>query len=85
MRARYDAAGVEYITLESFLKVHQLVDTGGQAKIRIAAGQVLVNDHVETRRGRKLRHGDSVSVDEHHIRVEFTSTDDATTTPHTFP
>lgn len=81
MRARFDTAGIEYITLESFLKVHQLVSTGGQAKLRIAAGQVSVNDHVETRRGRKLRHGDFVSVDEHCIQVEFTSVDNSTSSP----
>lgn len=73
MRARFDQNGAEYITLESFLKVHQLVDTGGQAKQSIVSGLVSVNCHVETRRGRKLRHGDLVSVGEHRIQVEFTS------------
>ncbi len=52
----------EYITLNAFLKRAGVADTGGHAKALIASRQVLVNGEVETRRGRKLRPGDRVSV-----------------------
>ncbi len=51
-----------YIKLDSFLKWQNLVGTGGQAKLMIQDGQVLVNHKVETRRGRKLVNGDKVTV-----------------------
>lgn len=53
----------ETIKLEQFLKLAQVVATGGQAKMLIQSGAVRVNGVVETRRGRKLRPGDSVIVD----------------------
>ena len=37
--------------------------TGGQAKRIIQAGEVLVNDQVETRRKKKLVVGDEVTLD----------------------
>jgi ribosome-associated protein len=53
----------EYIKLDQFLKLAQIVTTGGQAKHVILEGQVKVNGEVELRRGRKLRDGDRVEVD----------------------
>ncbi len=50
-----------YIKLDSFLKWQNLVDTGGEAKLRIQDGEVRVNGKIETRRGRKLVNGDKVS------------------------
>ena len=52
----------EYIKLDAFLKYAGAVGTGGEAKIRIAAGEVCVNGEVCTQRGRKLRSGDRVTV-----------------------
>ena len=60
----------EYIKLDQFLKLAQIVQTGGQAKILIQAGQVLVNGEVETRRGRKLYAGDVVEVDGEELHVQ---------------
>lgn len=54
------AARDESIKLDQFLKLAGVVRSGGEAKILIQSGQVLVNGEVETRRGRKLRHGDVV-------------------------
>ena len=45
----------EYIKLDQFLKLAQIVMTGGQAKAMILEGLVKVNGEVELRRGRKLR------------------------------
>ncbi len=53
--------GEEFITLQSLLKAAGLCDTGGAAKHAIVEGQVLVDGEVETRRGKKIRAGQSVS------------------------
>lgn len=53
----------ETIKLDQFLKLAQVVQTGGEAKVLIQTGQVIVNGAVETRRGRKLRPGDVVVID----------------------
>ena len=52
----------EFIKLDQFLKLADVVQTGGEAKVLIQSGQVMVNGQVETRRGRKLRPGDVVVV-----------------------
>lgn len=49
------------IRLGQFLKWVGAVSTGGQAKILIQSGEVLVNGAVETRRGRQLLPGDKVN------------------------
>ena len=51
----------EFIKLDAFLKFTGSVGTGGEAKIEIAEGRVLVNGEVCTMRGKKLRDGDTVS------------------------
>ena len=51
------------IKLDSFLKLAGAVQTGGQAKILLKNGLVQVNGQSETRRGRKLKIGDVVTVD----------------------
>jgi len=61
----------EFIKLDQFLKVQQVVRSGGEAKQLIQSGEVLVNGEEETRRGRKLRHGDRVAVFDMEIPVEF--------------
>lgn len=53
---------VETIELDRFLKLAQVVQSGGEAKVLIRSGEVQVNGTVETRRGRKLRPGDVVFV-----------------------
>ncbi|MFN8488360.1 MAG: S4 domain-containing protein YaaA [Caldilineaceae bacterium] len=52
----------EYIKLDQFLKLAQVVQSGGEAKHLIQSGAVFVNGEVETRRGRKLHPGDVVKV-----------------------
>nr|WP_239132306.1 RNA-binding S4 domain-containing protein [Actinoplanes durhamensis] len=52
----------DMIRLGQFLKLADLIDTGGEAKIVIAAGDVSVNGEVDTRRGRQLHPGDVVEV-----------------------
>jgi ribosome-associated protein len=52
----------DMIRLGQFLKLADLIDTGGEGKILIASGDVTVNGEVDTRRGRQLRPGDVVEV-----------------------
>jgi ribosome-associated protein len=59
----------ETIRLGQFLKLANLIDSGADAKEAIADGQVLVNDEVETRRGRQLRSGDVVTFGGQNARV----------------
>jgi len=60
----------EYIKLDQFLKLANMVESGGQAKVLIQGGQVKVNGVVETRRGRKLRQGDAVEFEGEVLVVE---------------
>lgn len=53
----------EFIKLDAFLKFSGLCATGGEAKIAIEDGEVLVNGEVCTQRGKKLRPGDTVELD----------------------
>ncbi len=59
----------EYIKLDQFLKLADLVSTGGHAKYLIQEGLVKVNGKVETRRGKKLRPQDIVEVEGNTIKV----------------
>lgn len=54
----------ETIKLDQFLKLADVVQSGGEAKHLIRSGMVQVNGETETRRGRKLRAGDEVVIDE---------------------
>lgn len=59
----------DMIRLGQFLKLADLIDTGGEAKILIASGDVTVNGEVDTRRGRQLHLGDVVVVQGRSARV----------------
>jgi len=59
----------EIIRLGQFLKVAGVVETGGEAKLRIQNGEARVNGVVETRRGRQLVHGDLVEFAGFSLRV----------------
>ncbi|MBD1940325.1 RNA-binding S4 domain-containing protein [Microcoleus sp. FACHB-68] len=50
------------IRLNQFLKWQGIAETGGQAKLMVQGGEVLVNGIIETRRGRQLVSGDLVTV-----------------------
>lgn len=60
----------EYIKLEALLKLANLVGSGGEAKVLIQEGQVLVNGAVCTMRGKKLRSGDVVTFDGQELQVQ---------------
>lgn len=53
----------EFIKLDSLLKLAGLAGTGGEAKLLIQNGQVQVNGEVCAMRGKKLRPGDTVTLE----------------------
>ena len=59
----------EYIRLDAFLKLAAAVETGGEAKLRVQGGEVLVNGERCLQRGKKLRPGDRVTLRGQHWRV----------------
>ncbi|NMD72503.1 S4 domain-containing protein YaaA [Bacillus sp. DNRA2] len=52
----------EYITLGQFLKLAEVIQTGGMAKWFLGEYVVFVNDEQDQRRGRKLYPGDRVNI-----------------------
>lgn len=54
----------EFIRLDDLLKINGCVETGGQAKLLIQGGGVLVDGEVCTMRGKKLRGGEVVYIPE---------------------
>lgn len=69
MAKREISITTEYIKLDALLKFSGLADTGGEAKILIQDGQVLVNGEVCTMRGKKIRSGDNVRIGEEEVTV----------------
>ena len=59
----------EPIELVKILKFLNIAASGGEAKIVISTGQVLVNGRIETRKGKKIYSGDIVEIGENKIRV----------------
>ena len=54
----------EFIRLDALLKFAGIMETGGAAKLAIQSGEVAVNGEICTMRGKKLRPGDRVTVDD---------------------
>ena len=54
----------DYITLGQFLKLADLISSGGYAKAYLAEASISINGVDDTRRGRKLYPGDVVVIDE---------------------
>lgn len=59
-----------FIKLDALLKFANLVSSGGEAKLRIAGGEVLVNGEACTMRGKKLRPGDTVTLDGETVEID---------------
>ncbi|MCL2408613.1 MAG: RNA-binding S4 domain-containing protein [Oscillospiraceae bacterium] len=68
------AVAGEFIKLDSLLKLSDIANTGGMAKILIQNGEVYVNGKICTERGRKIRPGDFVRYNREIIAV--TAADD---------
>lgn len=59
----------EFIKLDNLLKFSGLAQTGGEAKVLIQSGQVLVNGEVCTMRGKKMRDGDKAQYGDRIVEV----------------
>lgn len=67
----------EFIKLDQFLKVTDIAQSGGDAKLIIRSGEVTVNGEMELRRGRKLYDQDVVTVDDVSFTVEMSPNPEA--------
>ncbi len=61
----------EFIKLQDLLKFASLVSTGGEAKLVIQEGEVLVNGETCTMRGKKIRPGDTVAFQGQTLTVTY--------------
>lgn len=59
----------EFIELNKLLKLMQIAQTGGHAKIMIEDGEVVVNGEPESRVRKKLRAGDVVESGGRQIEI----------------
>jgi len=60
----------DHITLNNLLKVLNLVETGGEANVRITSGEVKVNGTIELQKRKKLRPGDIIEFQKQKITIE---------------
>lgn len=58
-----------YIELYKLIKLLDLVDTGGQAKMLIENGHVIRNNMVETRKRAKITKGETITIGDVVIEV----------------
>ncbi len=54
----------DYITLGQMIKVLNILESGGQIKFFLQDYSVKVNGSLEQRRGRKLRDGDLIEIED---------------------
>ena len=59
----------EFIELDKLLKAMGLVESGGRARVLIAAGEVKVDGQVELRKTAKIRAGQVVAFGTQQVRV----------------
>ncbi len=60
----------DHIPLNNLLKVLNLVETGGEANVRITSGELKVNGQIETQKRKKLRPGDVVEFQKKKITIQ---------------
>jgi len=61
----------EFIKLQDLLKFAGVCDTGGEAKLVIQEGEVIVNEEVCLMRGKKIRPGDIVKLGDTVLSVKY--------------
>ena len=59
----------ESIRLGQLLKLVGVISSGAEAKVLLAQATVQVNAQIESRRGRQLRAGDVVTVQQMSVRI----------------
>lgn len=63
----------EPVELYKILKFEGLVSSGGEAKMVIDDGAVLVNGLVETRKRKKIVAGDTIEFNSEHLKIVLAS------------
>ena len=63
----------EPVELYKILKFEGMVASGGEAKLVISEGLVLVNGKVETRKRKKIVAGDTIEFNQEKIRIQTIS------------
>lgn len=58
-----------FIKLDNLLKFSGIAESGSFAKMMIQSGDVLVNGEIELARGKKIKAGDHVTIQDSHIYV----------------
>ena len=61
----------EPVELFKILKFEGLISSGGEAKVAISDGQVLVNGKVETQKRKKIRSGDTIQFRDEKLKILF--------------
>jgi ribosome-associated protein len=59
----------EFIELIKLLKLKNIAQSGGHAKMMVEEGLVKVNGELESRKRKKLRNGDVVEMEELTIKI----------------
>ncbi len=59
----------ESVTLGQFLKICDLISSGGEAKFFLKENEVFVNEEKEDRRGRKLYENDLVKINDEAFKI----------------
>lgn len=60
----------QYITLGQFLKLINIISSGGEAKFYLNKRSVFVNGEEENRRGRKLYNGYIIKVENEEYKID---------------
>ncbi len=60
----------DFIELYKLLKITQVAESGGVAKLMVEEGMVKLNGEAENRKRAKVKPGDVVEVQDFQIRVE---------------
>ena len=63
----------EPIALYQLLKLEALVSSGGEAKVAIDNGRVLVNGEIETRRRKKIMSDDTIEFESESFKIVLKS------------
>ena len=58
-----------YVTLGQFIKLADIIRSGGEAKLYLANNKVLIKDEEDNSRGRKLKDGDIIKIKEKTYRI----------------
>ena len=64
----------EYIELGKFLKIINVINSGGEAKYYLKENEVLVNGEKDDRRGRKLYPGYVIKVENKEYTIKWLKT-----------